>query len=148
MTVDIIIPAKESGRILRLMTLLGNEFTDVRQGLLEVAGDAREGITLTITPVVHPHSHRQRAYYWKWLRAFGEFCGTTPDETHNEILCKAYGTEYIETRWGIKRRPQKRSSEATRPEYSVLIDTLVRTAAEMDFNVPPPVRSIKDERED
>ena len=34
MDVDITIPAEESQRILRLMTVLGHEFPDVKQGLL------------------------------------------------------------------------------------------------------------------
>ena len=145
MDVEITIPAEDSQRILRLLTALGHEFADVKQGLLQVAGEAREGITLTIAPVVHPHTHKQRAYYWKWLKEFGQFCGTTPDETHEEILCQTYGSEYLETRFGIKRRPQKRSSEATRPEYSLLIDTLIRVAAELGFQIPPPLRAVSNE---
>jgi hypothetical protein len=143
--VDITIPAEESHKILSLLTVLGHEFADVKQGLLQVAHEAREGVTINIKPVVHPHTQRQRNYYWKWCREFGQYCGTTPDETHEEILCHTYGTEYTETRFGIKRRPQKRSSEANRVEYSLLIDTLIRVAAEMGFDVPPPLRAVSNE---
>ena len=72
------------------------------------------------------------------MREFGNFCGTTPDETHEEILCHAFGSEDYETRLGTKRRPQKRSWEANRVEYSLLIDTLIRVAADLGFVVPPP----------
>ena len=142
MNAEIVIPASQSQKIMSLMLWLGAEFPDAKRSLLQVAHEAREGVTIEVAPVVRPHSVSQRNYYWKWLRAFGEFCGTTPDETHEEILCQAYGTEYTETRFGIKRRPVKRSSEANRPEYSLLIDTLTRTAAEMDFVIPPPTRKV------
>jgi len=144
MKTQIVIGASESHRILNLLTVLSREFTDIKNGLLQVAHEAREGITITIEPIVHPHTHRQRSYYWMWLREFAAYCGTTPDETHDEILCLTYGTEYIETKFGIKRRPQKRSSQANRVEYSELIETLIRVAAEMGFQVPPPLRAVND----
>lgn len=144
MNVEINIPSEDSLRILRLLTALGHEFSDVKHELLQVAAEAREGITLEVKPIVHPHTHRQRAYYWKWLREFAKYCGTTPDETHKEILCVAYGSDFVETKFGLKRRPQKRSSEATRPEYSDLIDTLIRVSAEMDFVIPPPIRAVNE----
>jgi hypothetical protein len=59
---------------------------------------------------------------------------------HEEILCQCYGSEEIDTRFGVKRRPVKRSGDATRADYSDLIETLCRVAAEMGYDVPPPAR--------
>ena len=64
--------------------------------------------------------------------------GLTPDEMHNELLCQCYGSEEVDTKFGIVRRPVKRSNDATRGDYSELIETLCRVAAEMGFDVPPP----------
>jgi len=57
---------------------------------------------------------------------------------HEEILCQCYGSEEIDTRFGVKRRPVKRSNDATRGDYSELIETLCRVAAQMGYDVPPP----------
>ena len=134
MKIDIL--KSESDRIVRFLALVAKIFPEAR-GMSEVTHKAREGIAVEIKPLVHPHSRAQENYYRKWCREFGEYCGTTPDETHEEILCQAYGSEYETTRFGLKRRPHKRSSQANRIEYGVLIDTLIRVAAEMDFHVPP-----------
>jgi len=83
-------------------------------------------------------SRPQENYYRKWQREFAEWCGLTPDEMHDEILCRAFGSETFETRFGQKRRPLKRSGRTTIAEYSVLIETLIWTAAEMEFAIPPP----------
>ena len=61
----------------------------------------------------------------------------TPDELHDELLCKCYGSEEVETKMGVRRRPLKRSSGASKKEFSELIDTLIQTAAEFDFVIPP-----------
>jgi hypothetical protein len=61
----------------------------------------------------------------------------TPDEMHNELLCICYGSEEIETKFGVMRRPLQRSSSADTREYSELIDLLINVAAEMGFAVPP-----------
>ena len=57
---------------------------------------------------------------------------------HEEILCIAFGSEEIETRFGLRRRPLKRSGKIKREEYSDLIEHLIITAANMGFAVPPP----------
>ena len=56
---------------------------------------------------------------------------------HNELLCQCYGSEEINTKFGVVRRPVKRSNDATRGDYSELIETLCRVAAEMGYDVPP-----------
>ena len=54
------------------------------------------------------------------------------------LLFIAFGTEESETKFGTKRRPAKRSGEVKKEEYSLLIDQLIITAANMGFAIPPP----------
>ena len=83
-------------------------------------------------------SRPQENYYRKWSREFGKHVGLTPAEMHDEILCLHFGSEDVETPFGIKRRPIQRSNTSNREEYTDLIETLVRVAAEMDFSIPEP----------
>ena len=61
----------------------------------------------------------------------------THDEMHEEMLCRSFGSEYVATSMGEIRRPIKRSSECGSAEYAVLIDTLIITAGDLGFQVPP-----------
>jgi hypothetical protein len=56
---------------------------------------------------------------------------------HEELLCQTFGTEEVETKFGTKRRPAKRSGQVKKEEYSLLIEQLIITAAQMGFAVPP-----------
>ena len=94
------------------------------------------GLAIELGPMKKHRTNNQERYYRKWAGEFAKFCGMTPDELHEELLCKAFGSEEIFTKFGIRRRPLKRSGDASRSNYSELIDTLVMTAAEMGFVVP------------
>ena len=95
-----------------------------------------EGLMLTIKPPMRFKTRSQENYYRKWCGQFAKHCGLTPDEMHDELLCIAYGSEEVQTKFGLRRRPLKRSSSASVKEYSELVDTLIRVAAEMGFAVP------------
>tara|TARA_E500000318_G_scaffold4212_3_gene4436 strand:+ start:504 stop:947 length:444 start_codon:yes stop_codon:yes gene_type:complete len=97
-----------------------------------------EGIVLSIKPPVRFKTRNQENYYRKWCGQFAKHCGLTPDEMHDEMLCITYGSEEVETKFGVRRRPVQRSSSASVKEYSELVETLIRVAAEMDFAIPPP----------
>lgn len=97
-----------------------------------------EGLVLTIKPPMRFKTRSQENYYRKWCGQFAKHCGLTPDEMHEEILCITYGSEEVETKFGTRRRPAQRSSSASVKEYSELVETLIRVAAEMGFAVPPP----------
>lgn len=111
----------------------------LRDELLSLVGDMPLGLTITVEKIKKERSRQQEKYYRKWCNAFARHCGLTPDEMHDEMLCRAYGSEEVETKFGIKRRPMKRSGQLTAKKYSELIDVLVMTAAEMGFAVPPPI---------
>ena len=132
------IPQKDSHRIVILMTALLSEFPELSNELMHVACTAKNGVTVEIKPLVFDHTSKQRGYYHLWKRKFADWCGNTPDEMHEEILCQTYGSEVCQTKFGQRIRPLMRSSEANRVEYSVLIDTLIRVAAELGFVIPPP----------
>ncbi len=110
-----------------------------RDELLSLVGDMPLGLTITVEKIKKERSRQQEKYYRKWCNAFARHCGLTPDEMHDEMLCRAYGSEEVETKFGIKRRPMKRSGQLTAKKYSELIHVLVMTAAEMGFAVPPPI---------
>ena len=110
-----------------------------RDELLSLVDDMPLGLTITVEKIKKERSRQQEKYYRKWCNAFARHCGLTPDEMHDEMLCLAYGSEEVETKFGIKRRPMKRSGQLTAKKYSELIDVLVMTAAEMGFAVPPPI---------
>tara|TARA_R100001369_G_scaffold79586_1_gene109648 strand:+ start:39 stop:524 length:486 start_codon:yes stop_codon:yes gene_type:complete len=115
------------------------------KGIVDLMDNKESAVYVTLSDK-SPRSRTQEGYYRKWSRAFGEFCGMTPDEMHNEILFQTFGTIEIETRFGWKKRPNKRSGNTTKQEFGNLIETLIRTAAEMGFNVPPPDREHHDEK--
>jgi hypothetical protein len=97
-----------------------------------------KGFLIEFKPLRTRRSRSQENYYRKYCNAFGKFCGLTPDEMHEELLCQCYGSIEVETRFGVKRRPAKRSADATRGDFSDLIETLCRIAAEVGFQIPPP----------
>ena len=109
-----------------------------QQKLLTALADAPLGLEVEVYKRKASRSRPQENYYRKWQRNFADWCGLTPDEMHDELLCRAFGSEVYETKFGEKRRPLKRSGRTTIAEYSVLIETLILTAAEMGFAIPPP----------
>lgn len=137
-------PASRYERTMALYLALRKDFSELAGAILEASRESRHGVTLTIEPIVMSQTNPQRGYYHKWKNAFADFCGSTPDEMHEHLLCETYGSEMVDTRLGLVRRPLKRSSVANRVEYSVLIDTLIRVAADMGFFVPPPVHQAEE----
>tara|TARA_R110000796_G_scaffold48394_2_gene116020 strand:+ start:531 stop:953 length:423 start_codon:yes stop_codon:yes gene_type:complete len=97
-----------------------------------------EGIRVEVVADKKDRSRSQENYYRKWSRAFGSHCGLMPDEIHDELLCLAFGSTEVETKFGIRRRPSQRSADCTSSTYAELIEVLIRVSAEMGFRVPPP----------
>jgi hypothetical protein len=136
------IPARFSDRIVSLFNWAQTVDPNIAAEMSGVIKQAKHGLEITIVPLEFHHTREQVGYYRKWCREFGNYCGMTPDEMHEEMLCQAYGSEEVTTKFGTVRRPLQRSGDVKRGDYSVLIDTLIRVAAEMGFDVPPPQRKI------
>jgi hypothetical protein len=139
------VPTEDIGRWLNVLSEIRKVIPASRAGMKDVMAKAKNGITVEIKPLVFRQTDEQRGYYHMWKRAFADFCGNTPDEMHEHLLCEAFGKEIYRTRLGLMQRPLKRSSTAKRPDYSLLIDTLIRVAAEMGFTVPPPIRKVRND---
>ena len=142
---EINIPKQNLKKLCDVMSFLSSEFPSCSDSIFKTAETAYNGLCIEVKPLEFKRTRQQEGYFRKWCREFGAYCGLTPDEMHEELLCAAYGSVEIETKFGIKRRPVKRSGDTRRQSYSTLIDTLIRVAAEMDFVVPPAERS-DDER--
>jgi len=112
---------------------------DRRKGELSaLLSDMPLGIRISFEKIKKSRSRQQENYYRKWVNEFARWCGMTHDELHEELLCRAYGSEEISTKFGIRRRPLKRSNDTTQSKYGELIDQLIITAAEIGFAVPEP----------
>tara|TARA_R100001369_G_scaffold71798_1_gene99750 strand:- start:376 stop:759 length:384 start_codon:yes stop_codon:yes gene_type:complete len=97
-----------------------------------------KGIELCIQPVKDERTGCQQGYYRKWAREFSKFTGNTPDEIHEIMLSRTYGSNQVETKFGVMNRPVQRSADQSKSSYSDLIETLIRESAEMGFIIPPP----------
>lgn len=127
----------DSSGMITLLGSLAQGFPQLIAPILEVSEAAKHGITLEVRPYEPSRSRQQEKYYRKWAGEFGRFTGNTPDEIHEIMLGTCYGSDEVETKFGPVMRPRKRSAEASRMEYSELIETLIRVAGEMGFVVPP-----------
>ena len=120
-------------------TTFGNETVTKLMDVIK-HGWEKQQLYITVSKKIS-RTRPQESYYRKWSRGFAEHCGMTPDEMHNEMLFKTFGTIEVETKFGWRKRPNKRSVSTTKQEYGELIETLIRTAAEMGYDIPPPKRS-------
>jgi len=134
------ITQNEPAKMLGFLMAVHKVFPEAVQDLLQLTRSAKNGITVEIVPYVFKQTNEQRGYYWQEEKKFAAWAGNTPDEMHNHLLCECYGTDFVSSAIGMQRRPQKRSSEATKIEYSELIETLIRVAANFGYVVPPPVK--------
>jgi len=128
----------DTEQLTKLLFFLRDIFPARLQEIVDLAADMSYGMTIELKPQKTNRSRPQENYYRKWAREFGKHVGLTPNELHEEILCIHFGSEEVDTPFGIKRRPIQRSNDSDRDEYTELIGTLIRVAAEMDFTIPEP----------
>ena len=103
-----------------------------------------KGVELSIQPIRDERTGSQERYYRKWARDFAQFTGNTPDEIHEIMLIKAFGSHQVETKFGVMNRPVQRSADQSKSSYSDLIETLIRESAELGFIIPPPQQPNKE----
>ncbi len=137
------LPSSESQKILDFCEWVFSDLPDDYAELMDTIAKSKKGLTIEVDPLKVDRTRHQENYYRKWCREFANFCGMTPDEVHEEILCESFGSAYVNTAFGPRRRPMKRSCDTELADYSHLIDTLIRVAAEMGFDIPPPKRTVE-----
>jgi hypothetical protein len=128
----------DESKLSRIILFLQQTLPSRTEEITSLAADMSYGMTLELKPQKTNRSRPQENYYRKWSREFGKHVGLTPNEMHEEILCIHFGSEDIDTPFGVKRRPTQRSTQSNREQYTDLIETLIRVAAEMEFNIPEP----------
>ena len=94
------------------------------------------GLCMEVKALKSDRSRSQENYYRKWCDGFAKYCGLTSAEMHDEMLMLVFGEETVDTKFGPKRRPLKRSGETSKDTYSDLIDTLILKSTEMGYEVP------------
>ena len=125
-------------QLTELLFSLASFFPSRSGEIISLTADMSVGATLELSPLKTNRTRPQENYYRVWSREFAKHVGLTPDEMHDEILCIHFGSEEIDTPFGMKRRPLQRSSVSSKTEYMELIDTLIRIATEMGFDIPDP----------
>jgi len=106
------------------------------------------GADVRITPIKSKHTDEQRGYYWLsiewWLMKTGYSAAEAQamkDRVHYEVICcETFGVEKIINFRGVaKRIPKQSSSKLNREDYTKLIDTMLRLAAEDGVVIPEPI---------
>jgi hypothetical protein len=133
---------KENSGVVDILLPLCNLFPERSLELMNLCLKSKRGVSVEIKSITKSRSSMQERYYRKWCGEFAKFVGMTHDEMHEELLCRTFGSEHIATTLGDIRRPVKRSSEVGVVEYSTLVEMLIFTAAELDFQVPPAEKPI------
>ena len=136
--ISITVDRKDTEAILELSRLVSEVAPSSVGTLMAMVRGSSDGLTLTIKRTKQGRTRSQENYYRKWCGAFARWCGMTPDEMHEELLCMTFGSEEVHTKMGIKRRPLRRSADASINLYGGLIENLQMTAAQMGFVVPDP----------
>ena len=99
------------------------------------------GVSLELSAIKAKQTDEQRGYFHLCCRLVGEHLGYTPDEIKNITKRAAFGAEVHHGPLGDVERV-KSSALANRDEYSVLIQTLHRLAAEQGYSCPEPERKV------
>tara|TARA_R110001583_G_scaffold393_3_gene3590 strand:- start:938 stop:1351 length:414 start_codon:yes stop_codon:yes gene_type:complete len=128
---------KENSGVVDILLPLCNLFPNKSLELMNLCLKSKRGVQVEIKTIGKSRTPMQERYYRKWCGEFAKSVGMTHDEMHEEILCRAFGSEHITTSFGEIRRPIKRSSEVGVTEYSSLIEMLIFTASELNFYIPP-----------
>jgi hypothetical protein len=134
------IQPKKPRALSRLMEELTFHYPAKQQEILAFfikAISKKKGLVIEIEEAKKSRSRQQERYYRKWCAEFAKHCGMFPDEMHEELLCRAFGSETVETKMGVVRRPHQRSGDVGVRDYARLIDVLISTAGELGFRVPP-----------
>lgn len=108
---------------------------------MRVAYRYERGMWLDWGEVKRKHTPSQQGYYWAMLEeahaVLHEQLGISQDEFHHAIKRDTFGVKHIESPIGPIERV-KSSAGLNIEEYGLMIDTLIRICAFMDYQIPDP----------
>jgi len=133
---------------IRLAQVLSRKFLDNHRAYLtpdyfQKLWDSPLGCELTIIPIKPKHTDEQRGYYWPSLRLWGSEIGYSVKESedwlHNAVCCETFGVlKILRVKGSLIEVPKETSKRLTIEQYSQLIETLLRLAAEDNVTLPSP----------
>ena len=91
---------------------------------------SRLGVEIEIKPAQRDRSLDQNARYWKIVTSLGIHLGYSSAEMHDVVLCEHFGYDQFEYGNKTITRPRKRSSKLKVGDFSELMGTAERLAAE------------------
>lgn len=89
-----------------------------------------DDLELVIGPARKEKTHSQRKLFHKLCAEFGRHIGETPGRAKIIVKEEHFGADMVTLPSGKSYTVTQSSEEADRPEYSELIETLLRLAAE------------------
>ncbi len=121
--------------------------------LTRLGNRSKQGLTVELKPVKAKHTSEQQGYYWRSLHAFGRHQGYDAHQAehllHPAICTAAFGLEGHRDitvagqtySWPVPKETSSKDADGNARDietYSILIDTLIRFAAEHGFIVEEP----------
>jgi hypothetical protein len=77
-----------------------------------------------VGPVREQRTLSQNSRLWALHQLASEYTGYTPDEMHELMLCKFFGTKQIEVKGNTVTVPAKRSSTREKAEFRSFLDAV------------------------
>ena len=100
------------------------ETLDQRQRLQQFIGAREIPFQAEIGPIREQRTLPQNARLWALHQLAADVTGYSPDELHELMLCKFFGTKVVEV-GGVKREvPLKRSSTREKDEFRAFLDSV------------------------
>lgn len=95
-----------------------------RQRLIQFLGARKPPFQVDVGPIREQRTIPQNTRLWALHQMAAQATGYTPDELHELMLCKFFGTKTIEV-GGISREvPAKRSSTRNKDEFRDFLDSV------------------------
>jgi len=129
-----------------LLSHLYLHLPDRREELLALSDSLTAlGMSIEVKKTSPKHTDDQRGFYWQSLKWWGNEMGYSAKESeywiHNAVCCEAFGVAGEKRFYGVSVEiPEKTSSKLDRDDYSKLIDTMLRLAAEDGITIPDAER--------
>lgn len=115
--------------------------TQVRQNAAKavtaIRGDQK--LEVIIQPHVDDQTAQQRGYFHMLIKMLADEIGDSPDSVKMDIKRETFGSDVVVSNiTGKEQEIVKSSAKAKRDEYSQLIETTLRIAANLGIVLPAP----------